>query len=109
VGFGLTKQDLTGEVQVSFSLSPRVGYLIPLSSSLSFWPQIRRAWEVGTSTWENYSEWTAGAAAPLVVELAPHFFVGAGPDFEFSKVQFKDGSDFAFASKGLTTMLGGWI
>jgi hypothetical protein len=81
-----------GEVSFSqhtYSAAPRIGYDFPLGTHVSLWPQLLAG--VGKTTGaesENTSSnpndalyvWLA-LTAPVLVHLAPHFFVGFGPSF----------------------------
>lgn len=75
--------------RASFSVGPRVGYVIPLTEKLSFWPTL----SVGFSNTREQrpgrvdpqaadASWSGlwlGAYAPILVHLRPRVFVGFGP------------------------------
>jgi hypothetical protein len=111
IGLGLTTWNTGNEPAIFFSISPRVGYHVPVGDRISFWPQIQAAYGRGLlSYWDIESE-SLGAAVPMIVELTPHFFIGAGPDYRFTKSLRNFGSSYnEFAgSMGVTSMVGGWI
>jgi hypothetical protein len=109
IALGLSRAD-EGSNGMFFSVSPRLGYLVPLGSSVSLWPQFHIAYGMGSVASAEYTQWSVGGAAPIIVELAPHFFVGAGPDFTFTRttINLNEG-DLLFSSSGVTTLIGGWI
>ncbi len=109
IGLGSSRTD-EGDKGVFFSVSPRVGYHLPLGSSVSLWPQIHVAYGFGAGAFANYTQWSVGGAAPIIVALAPHFFVGAGPDFTVMSTAINGSEgDLLFSSSGVTTLIGGWI
>ena len=62
-------------------IAPRIGFNIPISDSLSLWPQFNLAFE---SHWYEPSDHTRTAFGlgfnfPFAIHLARHFFVGIGP------------------------------
>ena len=108
IGFGLaTGEDGFGRAML-FSVSPRVGYLIPLGAQASLWPQLNVAYARGFLDYSNYEATSAGVSVPLIVQLAPHFFVGAGPQFNMTRSSFYSASAYV-ASSGMTAMIGGFL
>lgn len=96
---------------------PRVGYALPLGSHFDLWP------EVGVRLGEN-SQSQSGSqtskynstdvellvTAPVLWHPVPHFFVGAGPTFNYDF--FGDQSHSlrpAYSSLGLTSLIGGYF
>jgi hypothetical protein len=66
----------------TFGVGPRIGYNIPLSDTLSFWPKayVQMAYSTAYSGGSSTDmTWDVGGYAPLVVHPAPHFFLGLGP------------------------------
>lgn len=116
IGIGMSRPDegLSGPNygfnDMFFSVAPRAGYQFALGSGVLLWPQIQVAYRIGQTSSSGFSQWTVGASVPVVVELTTHFFVGAGPDFNFASASFGDaGNNVRYSSSGITTMLGGWI
>jgi hypothetical protein len=100
----------------TYFVSPRVGYELPLGSSVSIWPSANVLYSVGDSAPANPGQRNRGlgfgASLPVLVHLAPHFFVGAGPEAGITWYRFDYGNaDYSvrYASYGVTTLLGGWI
>jgi long-subunit fatty acid transport protein len=111
IGLGLTTWNNGNEPAIFFSISPRIGYHFPIGDRISFWPQIQAAYGRGLAAYWDVKSESLGAAVPMIVELTPHFFVGAGPDYRFTKSLQNVGSSYnEFAgSMGVTSMVGGWI
>ena len=102
---------------------PRVGYDIPLSSYVSFWPQIGvdlRRFETDSPSFAQAAGSSStnvaisfAAVAPLVFHPVRGFFIGAGPSFatDFINRQSSNGSGWNDASKttsiGLLATVGG--
>ena len=103
----------------SFSVGPRVGYLIALGDTVALWPTVTLGFatsrqqaslvsgtrlSTGSTVGAPTTRWTGlwvGAYAPLVVQLAPHFFVGFGPTFshDFAKA-VADGAASSAGAQG---------
>jgi hypothetical protein len=91
--------------QLVFAVSPRVGFIVPITGGVSIWPNVSGTYSIGTDGWLARRVWAGSVAVPFLAELAPHFFIGAGPNAELSVID----SDRALASYGVTTLLGGWL
>jgi len=60
----------------------RGGYNISLNESVSVWPKLGLA-VVNSDNFDNFGDRTfleVSLSAPFLVHLAPHFFLGAGPE-----------------------------
>ena len=109
-------------------VGPRVGYDIPLSAHVSFWPQVgvdyRSDHETSTitdaagtpsgasSTSSTTSSFGFAAVAPLVLHPTSAFFIGAGPAFytQFSNSTSSGGASVdngKVTSVGLMATIGG--
>jgi hypothetical protein len=79
----------------------RAGYNLPLIDAVSFWPMARFfviRYDRANTTATNMS-----ILAPFLWHLAPHFFLGAGPDVNIGI------SGYTNTVYGIDFMLGGWI
>ena len=112
-----------GISETLFGIAPRVGYNIPISDSLSFWPKVFFGYTTvsssggstvnGVSTNPGFNSTGIGVFAPLMIDPAPHFFLGIGPNFS---TQFSSNQTSGSASQslpkvtqvGLQMTLGGW-
>jgi len=74
-----------GATATLFGIAPRVGYNIPITDMISFWPKVYFSYlTVNASSNGNSSGANAAAIglfAPLMFVPTPHFFLGIGPDF----------------------------
>jgi hypothetical protein len=107
---GMTKSEDWGTSWVA-GASPVIGYLIPLGGRLALWPKVGASYTYYSN--EAGPGWRSigiGALLPVVVHVAPNFFVGAGPHIAFSS--WSSGG-YEGRSSDLTTsfetMIGGWI
>jgi hypothetical protein len=112
--------------QDTFGIGARIGYNIPISDFLSFWPKVGLIFNVvsgnfgGTGTTTGANNGYSGNAfdvqvyAPLLLHLAPHFFMGLGPGVQtdLTASQSQGGQSSTNPSKttsyGLYFTIGGW-
>jgi hypothetical protein len=106
---GSSSADTTG-----IGILVRGGYNARLGSQVSIWPRLA----IGYS---HTSSDTGGASAsgytvplridaPILIHLAPHFFVGIGPLFQTELVSKTEGqSDAKVTVFGITTIVGGYF
>jgi hypothetical protein len=106
----------------SYGVAARLGVEIPLGSLLSLYPRASLGAEFGnddekSSAGEDsysFSEVWIGAYVPLLVHVAPHFFVGFGPSISrdlATTITFAQGQQ---TSNNATTLgagfvVGGWL
>ena len=100
-----------------FRVGPRVGYDIPLSAHVSFWPQVgvdyRSNHETstssvsagGSSTSTTASSFAFAAVAPLVIHPTPGLFIGAGPAF-YTELSNSTSSGGTSVDNGKVTSVG---
>lgn len=72
-----------GTTTTLYGIAPQVGYNIPFSDSISFWPKLFFAF-AGSSQSNNGgsgNSGTIGVFAPFLFHVATHFYLGVGPDF----------------------------
>jgi hypothetical protein len=101
----------------TFGLAPRVGYNIPLTDNISFWPDVFVGFR--TSSYSNNggsgSGFTIGAFAPLLFHPVPHFFIGLGPNVSTQLSNSYSppngpGQDLPKLTQyGVMSTLGGWF
>lgn len=89
-------------------ISPRIGFNVALSDSLSLWPQFNLAFE---SHWygprdDNRTAFGLGLNLPFAIHLARHFFVGIGP-FVQTDLAVSGGNEAT--SFGFRTGIWGWF
>ena len=95
-------------------LAPRVGYAFRLSDRLVLWPRAGLGYSLSyapcpeglTCEDTTFETWDMNAAAPIVVEVVPHLFVGLGPWLAHTPAQNHAPS---FTSYGLRSVFGGWF
>jgi hypothetical protein len=86
-----------------FGIAPRVGYNIPLTDMISFWPKVYFSYTTvnlssgGGSAGGNAT--AIGLFAPIMFVPAPHFFLGIGPDFS---TQLSSNSTFSGSTGGVS-------
>ena len=108
----------TNEDSMSVGFAPRVGVNLPLTASLSFWPQGEIGYGIvttnlvsakGTNQHSQTRSWVQ-VSAPLLLHPASHFFVGAGP-YLFHELSDVDQNDYEneATTLGTSLVLGGWL
>jgi hypothetical protein len=114
--FVIDKLSLGGQVifhldqasQTTFGVKPRIGYNIPISDLVSFWPD---GYILFTTTSNNNGPSTnafaIGAFAPFLLHPAQHFFIGLGPDFQTELVHDPGGN--RVTQIGVMSTVGGWF
>ncbi|HEX3343606.1 MAG TPA: hypothetical protein VHS09_03495, partial [Polyangiaceae bacterium] len=60
----------------------RIGYNIPISDFLSFWPKVGLVFTDIARSGASGNTFDLQAYAPLLLHLAPHFFIGLGPGIQ---------------------------
>lgn len=109
--YGHVHSSLNDFTLTSLGAGARVGYVIPLTTGLHLWPR------VGVDTWrtryapsaERYTSVGLMAYMPLVVEPAPHFFVGFGPRFERTVSTQNESRRTDATAIGVATTIGGYF
>ena len=112
----------TGGVTVSppstnvteYGFAPRVGYNIPIGSSLSIWPKVffeHAGYSLGGGGKGYGNIQLLGAYVPFLYHPAPHFYVGIGPNILTELGASSDGasSNSKITSYGLFASVGGWF
>jgi hypothetical protein len=100
---------------VGFGAWPRVGYVVPFSRDLVFWPRAGVELSTSTITVGNESSRSQGVAlalyAPLSLLPLPHIEIGFGPTFFADIVRRSSGGVDApkGTSLGLAIEIGGWL
>ena len=98
----------------TFSFGARVGYDLPLGDLLSFWPKAGLAFDVSSLAGVNGNAIDVIVYAPLLLHLAPHFFVGLGPGLQsdLTASASQNGQSLTNPPKttsyGLYFTIGGW-
>jgi hypothetical protein len=95
-----------------FGFAPRVGYNIPITDMISFWPKLEIEYaEFSVSNGGGYgSSFALGIFAPFIFSPVQHFFLGIGPNLG---AQLSNSVDNASAPKavnfGIAATFGGWF
>jgi hypothetical protein len=101
-----------------FGLEPRVGYNIPITDMMSFWPKVYFSYATASASNNGGSANSAaiGVFAPLMFVPATHFVLGIGPNFSTqlsSNVSPGGGGPSVSAAKltqvGIQATIGGWF
>jgi hypothetical protein len=113
VGLDITSdspQQGPGTTVTTFSVGPRVGYDIPLTDAISFWPDVFLAYSNSTFSNNGRSNSSAavtiGAFAPFLFHPVTYFFLGLGPNVSTDLSRDNGGK---VTSYGIMSTIGGWI
>jgi hypothetical protein len=92
----------------------RAGFFLPLADKLSLWTRAGveyRTEEIsqGGSSLPDVDNFLFGLDASFTYDLAPHFFIGAGPAFVYSSADVGDSIEITSANFGLGFGIGGWL
>jgi hypothetical protein len=102
----------TTDTTDSFGIGARVGYNIPFSDALSWWPKGGLEF-VHTSNAGAGSVLTLVLFAPLLYHPVSHFFFGLGPivstDLSSSPTNGQPGDGPKFTTYGVAFTIGGWF
>jgi hypothetical protein len=101
--------------QRTLAIAPRVGVLVPLGTRTAFWPRAglelrATSLDVDDGTTIDGRAVTLQLFAPLVLELAPHFFAGVGPTWTrdlWATFQGQPTGERSFV--GAQSVIGGWF
>jgi len=96
---------------------PRIGYNIPLGSTVSIWPRLAFGYvhvsaDTGVSGAASVSGYTVALEvfAPIIFHPAPHFFIGGGPLLSTDLVSKVEDTDVAKTTNiGVVSTLGGYF
>jgi hypothetical protein len=106
----MTWQKSGGGHSTSLGVGPRVGYDVPITDRISFWPKGGLSVEAQSNQTASGSKLKAFVLAPFLYHPVPHFFVGFGPAFAVDLLSRWDGNaaakDLDFS---LSTTVGGWF
>jgi hypothetical protein len=98
----------------TYGFAPRVGYNIPLGTSLSLWPKVffeYAGYSEGGSGSGYGNVQLLGAYVPIVDQVTRHFFIGLGPNIVTELGASSDGSSASSKTTayGLFASIGGWF
>jgi len=101
-----------------FGFAPRFGFDVPITDALSWYPRAsiglgplnQDETSNGAENQHTYTRLFVNLEAPLLVHVARHFFVGAGPTVyhELSSTDQNDVSNQA-TQFGASALVGGWL
>jgi len=98
----------------TFGIGPRIGYNIPIGDLLSFWPKLALIFTDVAGSGYSYNTFDVQLYAPLLLHLAPHFFVGLGPQIQTDLAVSANSAGQSVkdppktTSYGLYFTIGGW-
>jgi hypothetical protein len=98
----------------TFGIGPRIGYNIPISDLFSFWPKLALIFTDVATKGASGNSFDVQLYAPLLLHLAPHFFVGLGPQIQTDLTVSANAGGTAVkdppktTSYGLYFTIGGW-
>jgi hypothetical protein len=106
----------TGTTYTLFGIAPRVGYNIPITDMISFWPKVFFGYTTasGSNNSGGYNSAALGVFAPIMFVPATHFVLGIGPNFSTQLSNNATGSGTSVAGPKLTQVgiqatIGGWF
>jgi hypothetical protein len=90
----------------NFGIGLTLGGNIPMGSVLSLWPTLNNAYWVPDS---GSNQASTSITVPLLIHVAPHFFIAVGPELFMYRNLSGSGSqtDLHF-TQSLTSFIGGW-
>jgi hypothetical protein len=96
-----------------YGIAPRVGYNIPLTSSLSLWPKVffeHAGYSLGGSLAGYGNVQLLGAYVPVLYHPVPHFYVGLGPNILTELGASPSSSTSSkVTTYGIFASIGGWF
>jgi hypothetical protein len=102
----------------SFGIGPRVGYNIPITDTISFWPKLGLVFtdtSVGGNPGGSGNTFDLVIFAPFLIHPAQHFFLGLGPYFQTDLTASESVNGVSqqnvpkTTSYGLQFTVGGWF
>jgi hypothetical protein len=96
-------QDSNGAGSTTIGIGARAGYNLNITGQVGFWPSLRLFAEHVNANHNGSSDSSFGVFAPFLYHLTPHFFLGAGPDFNLGL------SGGNYKEYGIDYIIGGWI
>jgi hypothetical protein len=105
--------DVGGSISSSeLGLLVRVGYNVSISETLSIWPRLSVGYDHKSADQYGLSldSVPVDVFVPIVVQLAPHFFIGGGPMYATTLLSQRESSDEPRKSTlGLRATVGGYF
>jgi hypothetical protein len=104
----------SGSDTTSIGILLRGGYNLRLADMISIWPRLAIGY-AHTSSGSGGTDVSGYSVpllidAPILVHLAPHFFVGVGPAFQTELISKVEGNDASkTTSIGISTVVGGYF
>jgi hypothetical protein len=98
----------------SYGFAPRLGYDVPLGTNLSIWPKVffeHLGYSDGGSASGYGNIQLLGAYVPVLYQVAPHFFLGLGPNVVTELGASSDGNSATnkATAYGVFASIGGWF
>lgn len=87
----------------TIGIGARAGYNLNITGQFAFWPGVRLFAEHVNANHADSSDSQFGVFAPFLYHLTPHFFLGAGPDFNLGL------SGGSYKEYGIDFIIGGWL
>jgi hypothetical protein len=95
--------DSNGAGSTTVGIGARAGYNLNITGQVAFWPSLRLFAEHVNANHTGASDSSFGVFAPFLYHLTPHFFLGAGPDFNLGL------SGGSYTEYGIDFIIGGWL
>ena len=70
----------SGSSTTLYGVAPQIGYNLRLGDRASLWPKVFFAFAGSSGNGDSASSGTLGVFAPFLFHVAPHFYLGIGPD-----------------------------
>jgi hypothetical protein len=102
-----------GTSVTNVGIAPEIGYNIGINDMFSFWPKLFFGYqnEALSNNGGSYSQAVLGVYAPFLFHVAPHFFLGIGPNLSTQLVSTQaNGPDLPKATVfGIMATFGGYF
>jgi len=98
----------------TFGIGPRIGYNIPITDLFSFWPKVALIFTDTAGKGYSANTFDVQVYAPVLLHLAPHFFMGLGPQIQTDLTASESAAGQSInnppktTSYGLYFTIGGW-
>jgi hypothetical protein len=95
----------------ALGLLVRIGYIVSISDTVSIWPRLSLGYDhIGADVTGSLDRVPIQVFVPIVVQPAPHFFIGGGPFYRTTILSQRENFDEPRTSiLGLQATLGGYF
>jgi hypothetical protein len=93
-----------------YGAEPRIGYSLPLSDAISFWPRVGAGFIHARQADAYNYQIRVSVRAHVLWHATPHLFVGVGPVFQSDVISKSQGMDAGKLTLfGLSSIVGGYF